>query len=233
MKLKMVLSIVLLAVLSLGTYIYQNRYSLFKYLPAVENEEQLKYLNGKIYDKNGKPFTGRMKEINEEYMEIYSYKDGELHGLDVIYYNNHVKEIGHWKNGKQNGLFQMFTETGILVDNALFKNGERDGLTEQFYSDNGKLRISVNYKNGVLHGEYKQFYENGNIYAETYYNEGVINGNFKDYYENGVLRFAGEYKNGLQDGTWKYYTENKILKSIIEYQNGEFIEQQNFDEEGN
>ena len=61
-----------------------------------------------------------------------------------------IKEIGHWKDGKQNGLFQMYTEDGILIDSGTFKNGERDELTKQFYNDTRKLSVSANYKNGVL-----------------------------------------------------------------------------------
>ena len=158
MKAKAILGGVLLVGIVVGTYIYQNRYLFFKYLPAIEKEEQLKNINGKLCDEDGKLFTGRTKSASEEYTDIYSYKDGELDGLNVVYYKNNIKEIGHWKAGKQNGLFQMYTEDGVLIDNANFKAGERDGLTEQFYNDTGKIRVSANYKNGVLEGEFKAYY---------------------------------------------------------------------------
>ena len=134
MKVKVILGVALLVGIGAGTYIYQNRYLFFKYLPAIEKEEQLKNINGKLCDKDGNLFSGRTKRASEEYTDIYSYKDGELDGLNVVYYKNNIKEIGHWKDGKQNGLFQMYTEDGILIDNANFKDGERDGLTEQYLS---------------------------------------------------------------------------------------------------
>ena len=221
MKAKAILGVVLLVGIVVGTYIYQNRYLFFKYLPAIEKEEQLKNINGKLCDEDGKLFTGRTKSASEEYTDIYSYKDGELDGLNVVYYKNNIKEIGHWKAGKQNGLFQMYTEDRVLIDNANFKAGERDGLTEQFYNDTGKLRVSANYKNGVLDGEFKAYYPNGNLQGEVNYVNGEMNGDFKEYHENKKIRLSGSYKNSLQEGEWKFYLEDGTLESIINYKDGE------------
>ena len=120
MRAKVILGIILLVGIGIGSCIYKNRYSFFKYLPAIE-EEQLKNVNGKLCDEDRKPFSGRTKRASEDYLDIYSYKNGELDGLNVIYYKNNIKEIGHWKDGKQNGLFQMYTEDGILIDSGTFK----------------------------------------------------------------------------------------------------------------
>lgn len=221
MRAKVILGVILLIGVGIGSYVYKNRYSFFKYLPAVEKEGQLKNINGKLCDEDGKPFSGRTKRAGEEYTDIYSYKNGELDGLNVVYYKNNIKEIGHWKDGKQNGLFQLYTEEGVLVDNANFKEGERDGLTEQFYSDTGKLRVSANYKNGVLDGEFKAYYPNGNLQGEVIYKNGEMNGEFKEYHENKNIRLSGSYKNSLQDGEWKSYLEDGTLETIINYKDGE------------
>lgn len=221
MKAKVILGVVLLVGIGVGTYIYQNRYLFFRYLPAIEKEEQLKSINGKLCDKDGNPFSGRTKSASEEYTDIYSYKNGELDGLNVVYYKNNIEEIGHWKDGKQNGLFQMYTEDGILIDSGTFKDGERDGVTEQFYNDTGKLRVSANYKNGVLEGEFKAYYPNGNLQVEVNYVNGEMNGDFKEYHENKKIRLSGSYKNSLQEGEWKSYLEDGTLESIINYKVGE------------
>ena len=221
MKAKVILGVVLLVGIGVGTYIYQNRYLFFRYLPAIEKEEQLKSINGKLCDKDGNPFSGRTKSASEEYTDIYSYKNGELDGLNVVYYKNNIEEIGHWKDGKQNGLFQMYTEDGILIDSGTFKDGERDGVTEQFYNDTGKLRVSANYKNGVLEGEFKAYYPNGNLQGEVNYVNGEMNGDFKEYHENKKIRLSGSYKNSLQEGEWKSYLEDGTLESIVNYKDGE------------
>ncbi len=220
MKIKVALLVVLIGFVGMGTYVYSNRYKFFKCLPAIE-EEQLKNVNGKFCDKDGKLFSGRTKRASEDYLDIYSYKNGELDGLNVVYYKNNIKEIGHWKDGKQNGLFQMYTEDGILIDSGTFKNGERDGLTEQFYNDTGKLRVSANYKNGVLDGKFKAYYPNGNLQGEVTYKNGEMNGEYKEYNENKSIRLSGNYKNNLQNGEWKSYLENGTLESIVNYKDGE------------
>lgn len=168
MKVKIVLGIVALLGIGVGTYIYQNRYSFYRYLPA-ENENKLQSINFKLCDENGNLFSGRVKSESDLYLNIYSYKDGELNGLNVIYYKDSIKELGHWKEGKQNGLFQLYTEDGILIESANFKNGERDGLTEQYFSSTGKLRVSANYKEGILEGEYKVYYPDGTLQGEVIY----------------------------------------------------------------
>lgn len=220
MRAKVILGIILLVGIGIGSCVYKNRYSFFKYLPTIE-EEQLKNVNGKLCDEDGKLFSGRTKRASEEYTDIYSYKNGELDGLNVVYYKNNIKEIGHWKDGKQNGLFQMYTEDGILIDSGTFKDGERDGLTEQFYNDTGKLRVSANYKNGVLDGEFKAYYPNGNLQGEVIYKNGEMNGEYKEYNENKSIRLSGNYKNNLQDGEWKSYLEDGTLETIVNYKDGE------------
>lgn len=219
MKGKIILGAIVLVGIAVGTYIYQNKYSFYRYLPA-EDENQLQSINSKLCDENEKLFSGRVKSGDEEYLNIYSYKDGELDGINVIYYKNRIKEIGHWKEGKQNGLFQMYTEDGVLIDNAIFKDGERDGLTEQFYNDTGKIRISGNYKAGILDGSYKGYYPNGQLQMEAYYVNGKLNGEYREYYENGNIRYIGEYREDMQDGEWQFYSENKIIKTIVNMRDG-------------
>lgn len=220
MKVKIILGIVALLGIGVGTYIYQNRYSFYRYLPA-ENENKLQSINFKLCDENGNLFSGRVKSGSDLYLNIYSYKDGELNGLNVIYYIDSIKELGHWKEGKQNGLFQLYTEDGILIESANFKNGERDGLTEQYFSSTGKLRVSANYKEGILEGEYKVYYPDGTLQGEVIYKNGEMNGEFKEYYENGNIRFTGSYKESLQDGEWKFYLKNGNLQTIANYKSGE------------
>lgn len=220
MKTKIILGVILLVGVGIGSYVYKNKYSFFKYLPAV-SDEQVKNFNGKLYDEKENLFSGRIKEESGDYTNIYSYKNGELDGLNVSYYKNNIKEIGHWKEGKQNGLFQLYTEDGVLVDDANFKDGERDGLTEQYYSDTGNLRVKAVYKEGVLHGEFKYCFPNGHTQAIANYENGNLNGKFDEYYENGNLKLTGFYKESLQEGEWQYFNEEKNLVSKINYKAGE------------
>lgn len=231
MKVKIVLGIVALLGIGVGTYIYQNRYSFYRYLPA-ENENKLQSINFKLCDENGNLFSGRVKSGSDSYLNIYSYKDGELNGLNVIYYKDSIKELGHWKEGKQNGLFQLYTEDGILIESANFKNGERDGLTEQYFSSTGKLRVSANYKEGILEGEYKVYYPDGTLQGEVSYKNGEMNGEFKEYYENGNLWTRQEFKDNISEGIYEIYYEDGTPQLKAKIKEGIVIEEKRFNRDG-
>ena len=56
------------------------------------------------------------------------------------------------ENGEQNGLFS-WTDKGVLVDHGIFKDGERDGETVQYWPDTGKLKVKAQYRAGKLNGQ--------------------------------------------------------------------------------
>ncbi|WP_300360544.1 toxin-antitoxin system YwqK family antitoxin [Fusobacterium sp.] len=219
---KVLIGIIIFGVIGGRTYIYKNRYSFYKYLPNVKNEGQFKNINNKVCLGEGKPFTGRIKNIKGEYTEIYSYKDGELNGLSTVYYNGKVREIGHWKDDRQDGLFQLYNEKGILVDDGLFKDGMRNGVTEQFYEKTGGKRVKGEYRDNLKVGEWEQYYMSGTLQAKANYFDDELSGNYEEYYENGNLKLEGKYKNNLPEGEWKYYSENNTLLNIVRFKNGMF-----------
>tara|TARA_B100000029_G_C17432235_1_gene908292 strand:- start:620 stop:916 length:297 start_codon:yes stop_codon:yes gene_type:complete len=58
--------------------------------------------------------------------------------------------------------------------------------------DNRYSKISVYYKNGV-------------IKEEKNYKNGMLNGNLKHFWENGSIHTAGQYKNNKRIGIWSTY----------------------------
>ena len=47
----------------------------------------------------------------------------------------------------------------------------------------------------ILYGEYKNYYENGQLKEIYNYNNGLLNGEYKSYHENGQLKEIYNYKN--------------------------------------
>jgi antitoxin component YwqK of YwqJK toxin-antitoxin module len=72
-------------------------------------------------------------------------------------------------------------------------------------------------------GEWKEYYENGQLKIVGFYKDGKQEGEWKEYHENGQLKSVGSFKNGRQEGEWKAYDENGQLKVIIHYKNGEVV----------
>lgn len=70
--------------------------------------------------------------------------------------------------------------------------------------------INSFYDNGELHGEYKEYYDDKQLYKHCYY-------------KNGTLRRECFYKNNNLDGNIKEYNENDVLISDNIYKNGKII----------
>ena len=71
------------------------------------------------------------------------------------------------------------------------------------YYDFGNLKYVESYKNGVLNGTSKYYFQNGKIYTEGTFFYGLKNGTWKTYYENssfftdtlGFANFGTNYRN--------------------------------------
>lgn len=79
-----------------------------------------------------------------------------------------------------------------------------DGTLEQLCYYNSK---------GRYHGEYKEWYENGNLSIHCFYKNGQRHGEYKSWYLNGKLEIHFFCKNGERHG------ELKKLHLVV-YENG-------------
>lgn len=223
MKKNKIFIILVIILLCAAAVVYYNRYLLFKFLPA-QLDDNYSSVNGVMMNnEEQKPFTGRLKTDLGDRIEIYSYKEGQLDGLNVAYQNGKIKEIGHWKNGMQNGVFQLYTREGILVDDAIFKNGQRDGITKQYYNDTGNLQIEVYYTNGVLNGAAKEYYQNKKLLREIIYSYGKREGLTQEYYDNGKKKIEMYYELDVPNGSYKMYDPNGQILLEGRFENGKFV----------
>lgn len=137
---------------------------------------------------------------------------------------------------------KVYNKKEVLIAKSYFVNSKIDGYFESFY-DNGKKKITGNYKNGIKDGIWKYYYENGQLkkvisitegYAkllEFYEKNGkekIINGN--GYYKEDIkignlfteINFRGNVLNGFLDGKWEIRNnENKIAEE--NFKEGNFI----------
>ena len=60
-------------------------------------------------------------------------------------------------------------------------------------------------------GVFRQYHENGNLYKEFFHRNGVIDGDFKTYYYNGNPQFICNYVNGKKYGRQIEYKLNGEL----------------------
>ena len=90
------------------------------------------------------------KDYIEERQSITYYKGAPYTGeMFFNYENGQLEQKGNYKDGLEDGLFEMYYDNGQLKIKGNFKDGEKDGLFEEYY-DNGQLERRANYKDGEI-----------------------------------------------------------------------------------
>jgi antitoxin component YwqK of YwqJK toxin-antitoxin module len=107
-----------------------------------------------------------------------------------------------------------------MKNKLTFVNGRPDGYAIM-YHENGKISEEGNWKNQRWVGNYKLYYENGQVQHEFVFNpSGKRDGAQKYFYENGQLAIEGNFANGKESGLIKEYHENGDLKAEKNYEDG-------------
>ncbi len=154
-----------------------------------QGADNLVYVQGE-----DKPFTGEFALFLGDIIEYSeAYKDGKLNG-DKVWYSDKGK----------------IAMTESYVDEKL--NGEQ----RSYYSD-GNIKAITKYKNNRIIG-IEFFAQNGKLLHKSDMSTGT--GEWKFYWNNGNILEEGRYKNWVKDGTWKRYQEDGTVDSIAVYENG-------------
>lgn len=118
---------------------------------------------------------------------------------------------------------------GVIVEEYGLRQTDsvKVGDYRLFY-DTGELYETGHYTDGLLDGIRKLYYISGKIKTEETYKSGIFEGVWKGYYENGNLKLEGNYVNNSMEGEWKGYYENGGLKEVVTFsnnlENGPFVE---------
>lgn len=129
-------------------------------------------------------------------------------------------------NGLFNGDYRK-NEAGKVVT-ANFINGKLDG--EVIITLTGGSKLINNYKNGVLDGESKALYKEGNLTSYAFYKDGKLDGVKFNLHINGMLSSFFVFNNGeAVDGDYFFLNpEGQIIKKE-KYLNGKKVETKWFD----
>ncbi|HAI76701.1 MAG TPA: hypothetical protein DCM08_10680 [Microscillaceae bacterium] len=107
---------------------------------------------------------------------------------------------------------------------------------KQHYYDNGNLRAEgIVLDNGLEHGLWTRYFENGKIEIEISYKAGVKHGPFISYFESGQIESMGAYRDGKLEGPLIFLHESsQKVESMGKAANGHpFGEWDLYDEAGN
>lgn len=182
------------------------------------------------YHNNGQiRYKGQFKN-NEPVGEfLYYSEDGSLFAKNKNLKNNITEsEIyspegkviakGKYINKKKQDRWEYYSEENgslILVEN--YNNGYLVGKSEAYLPGTQIVIEETEYVNGLKHGMYSRFYDNGVPMIEAYYLNDRLSGSYVHYYPNGMVQEEGLFKDGAKVGEWKFYDVSGNLVSTDNY----------------
>ncbi len=141
---------------------------------------------------------------------ICSYASAQINMQEMV----NIK--GRWhKKGEAFAYSGDFIETnkkGMVVGTGTFLNGVINGLRIAYFDD-GNKEIERYYKDGVMHGLSKEYYQSGALKQEATVVNGRNEGKAILYYETGGKHVEWTFENGVQQGDYfEYAKDGSILK---------------------
>ena len=208
--------------------------SIYTYAIDGKNTDKGYYSNGKLaYIKEFKILKGKAPIQVGKYIEYYK--------------NGNIKVQGNYKDGKREGEFKTFLRNGKSTGSVFYKDGKiiKSTLVKAM-KDNASFSLvtDINYnlnsheivtdefpnqllkqyfifnKNGLLDGESREYYEEGDIKSISPFKNNIPDGVFISYYQNGNIQEKHTYKNGNEEGEGLFYYENGQLEEKYFMKNG-------------
>ena len=146
-------------------------------------------------------------------------ENGIKQGKYFKYENGRIKEEGNFKDDKKDGkwIYYMIEQNRCLLQKeANYKDGKLHGEYKEFHLYGG-VKEEGQYVAGQKEGEWKTYYSNGQIMKEANYKEGILDGSYKECWEYGGLKEKGQYVEGQKEGNWR--TEDGHSWENISYKN--------------
>ena len=154
-------------------------------------------------------------------MSTYSYSDqGKLDGVFVEYFSNgKIKTTGEFENNIQTGIWKSFYMNGNIETEGFLLEGRRYKQWN-YYFESGRIKEISNYNyEGKLDGELISFDQFGTIVSKSSYKENKIHGEYLEFYFNGNLALSGYYEMGFKDSVWLEFTMFKRKSFEKRYKN--------------
>lgn len=136
--------------------------------------------NGNIIDKAGIIPDGTVSKFYEsgKIKAEINYKNNKREGKAKIYYENgKLSGEYNYKNNKLEGPYKAYDKDYFsdYYEEGTYRDGKQEGPFKQYYSDNKKIKMKGNFKNGKIDGTLKEYGRNGSIYYKAVFKDGVKN----------------------------------------------------------
>ena len=115
--------------------------------------------------------------------------------------------------GKEEGIWIEFYDSGQLKSKTNFKNGKKEGESLEYDEEGGFVKRKVHYKDGAEEGECITYHAKDFIFSKGNIKDWELVGEYKLYYKYKNTVFAiGNIEKGLWRGKYQEYFINGVLK---------------------
>lgn len=179
-----------------------------------------------------KGFIAREERINRR--DAAGLKQGMW---KTFYPDGMLKTEVNYTDDKMNGYYKEYSTKGSLLNTTKYLNGVVQQNPPELakldvrttYYDNGSVKFTATYKDGVAEGIQREFSPEGKVIGAKVFSEGVLTGEgildtagrqqgpWVEYHPNGQVKSKGEYLNGKRIGDWVFYYSNGKLEQKGKY----------------
>ncbi len=139
------------------------------------------------------PWKAGVKDGNEvvragvSLVEI-PWQNGKIEGIRRMYFpDGKVQTETTCANGAANGPARTFDPNGCVVRECMMKNDKRNGPQTEYWPGGTKPKRVTEFKDNLVVGTAKEYYLSGKIKREAAYVNDILHGEEKQYDENGTV----------------------------------------------
>ena len=119
-----------------------------------------------------------------------------------------------------NGTYTKFYKNGQVMAKFDYKDGIFIVNPNTYYWWSGILVSRCTFSDGLMHGDYKDWYLDGTLRTHAQCKDGHLQGELKRWYPSGEISTVCGAKNGSQHGECKYWLPNGKIWQHYHYNNG-------------
>jgi antitoxin component YwqK of YwqJK toxin-antitoxin module len=124
---------------------------------------------------------------------VCEVKEGE--GVSACFEGKRLAQLCEIRNGKVEGLIQIFDEKGKLASQYQLKDGKRHGEEILYYPGGQSPKLSISWDADTIHGTIKTWYENNQLQSQRDMVRNKRVGSSLAWYRDGTLMLVEEYEN--------------------------------------
>jgi antitoxin component YwqK of YwqJK toxin-antitoxin module len=126
-------------------------------------------------------------------------------------------------------------ESSLTIrDNVIYKNGSDIPFTGREKAQVENKIIEYDIVDGLKHGDFRLYYESGNIEITGQIDKNRNIGKWQYFYESGQMESEGNFVDDLPEGEWKWYYRSGGIREQGSFEGGKRVGLwKQFDESGN